>query len=178
MPTSRSDLVPRWAVIAAWAVPVAALPSAGWRFVTAVSAMAGDGNPCIPGEHTVWEALYPPALSVLQLGAALLTVGLVRPWGEVFPRWLPWLGGRRVPVTFAAGVAVAGAIYLAVSLLVPLLDPGPALPVPAGCEIPGWDGALRFYLPLYLWPPLLLAVTAHYVYRRRAGGVRHSRSRR
>lgn len=32
---------------------------------------------------------------------AVLTLGLVRPWGEVFPRWLPWIGGRRVPLALA-----------------------------------------------------------------------------
>ncbi|MCF2434810.1 hypothetical protein LV779_08895 [Streptomyces thinghirensis] len=29
---------------------------------------------------------------------ALLTLGLVRPWGEVVPRRVPLLGGRPVPV--------------------------------------------------------------------------------
>jgi hypothetical protein len=31
---------------------------------------------------------------------------------------------------------------------------------------PGWD-VLRWYLPMFLWPPLLLAVTWHYLRRRR-----------
>ncbi|WP_157555650.1 hypothetical protein [Herbidospora yilanensis] len=29
--------------------------------------------------------------------AVFLLVGLVRPWGMVFPRWTLWLAGRRVP---------------------------------------------------------------------------------
>jgi len=56
-------------------------------------------------------------LPSVQLGLALLTIGLIRPWGEVFPRWLPALGRQRAPVAFccrrrddrghpAAGVAV------------------------------------------------------------------------
>jgi hypothetical protein len=32
---------------------------------------------------------------------ALLTWGLIRPWGEVFPRWFPFIGGRRVPPALA-----------------------------------------------------------------------------
>src|SRR5690606_5586783 len=32
----------------------------------------------------------------------VLTLGLIRPWGEVFPRWVPGLAGRRVPVAAAA----------------------------------------------------------------------------
>lgn len=37
------------------------------------------------------------ALATLALLGALLTLGLIRPWGERFPGWLPWIGGRRVP---------------------------------------------------------------------------------
>ncbi|WP_149256998.1 hypothetical protein [Actinomadura sp. K4S16] len=35
---------------------------------------------------------------LLLIGLAdFLLLGLVRPWGMVFPRWAPWLAGRRVP---------------------------------------------------------------------------------
>jgi hypothetical protein len=37
------------------------------------------------------------ALGTLALVAAILTLGLIRPWGEKFPRAIPYLGGRRVP---------------------------------------------------------------------------------
>jgi hypothetical protein len=37
------------------------------------------------------------ALATLAISGALLTLGLVQPWGEIFPRWLPWLAGKRVP---------------------------------------------------------------------------------
>ncbi|GII01378.1 hypothetical protein [Planobispora takensis] len=40
------------------------------------------------------------ALAALVCGIALavfLLLGLVRPWGVVFPRWTPWFAGRRVP---------------------------------------------------------------------------------
>src|SRR5690606_14658002 len=32
---------------------------------------------------------------------SLLTIGLVRPWGERFWSWVPGIGGRRVPVALA-----------------------------------------------------------------------------
>jgi len=41
-------------------------------------------------------------LGGLAVGGAVLTIGLVRPWGTVFPRWLPILRGRPVPTWFAA----------------------------------------------------------------------------
>ena len=40
-------------------------------------------------------------LASVAIGGAILTVGLVRPWGEVFPRWMPILRGRRVPPALA-----------------------------------------------------------------------------
>jgi hypothetical protein len=52
----------------------------------------------------MWEQLYLLAvLPAAQLGLALLTVGLIRPWGEVFPRWLPALvvAGWRWPSPWA-----------------------------------------------------------------------------
>jgi hypothetical protein len=107
----------------------------------------------------------------VQLGLALLTVGLIRPWGEVLPRWLPLLGGRRVPVAVAVGAATGGAVLVAVWLWIGLVmdllgvQPTPLRPGPAGCSVPGWD-VLRWYTPKLLWPPLLLAVTWHYLRRR------------
>jgi hypothetical protein len=41
------------------------------------------------------------ALASLSVVGGLLTLGLVRPWGEVFPTWLPLVGGRSVPVALA-----------------------------------------------------------------------------
>ena len=32
---------------------------------------------------------------------AILTLELVLRWGEVFPRWIPFLGGKRVPISLA-----------------------------------------------------------------------------
>ncbi len=37
-------------------------------------------------------------LGTVALCGAILTLGLVQRWGEVFPRWLPIIGGRRVPL--------------------------------------------------------------------------------
>jgi hypothetical protein len=40
-------------------------------------------------------------LASVAISGAILTVGLVRPWGETFPRWLPALRGKRVPPALA-----------------------------------------------------------------------------
>ena len=42
-------------------------------------------------------------LATLAIGGGTVTLGLIRPWGEIWPRWVPFLAGRRVPV--ALGLA-------------------------------------------------------------------------
>ncbi|PZF83730.1 hypothetical protein [Jiangella anatolica] len=49
-------------------------------------------------------------LGSFALVGTVLTLGLVQRWGEVCPRWMPGLGGRRVPV----GLAVVPASVVAV----------------------------------------------------------------
>lgn len=44
-----------------------------------------------------WGTGYVLGLSVLSEAITLLALGLVRPWGEVLPRWVPLLGGRPLP---------------------------------------------------------------------------------
>ncbi|WP_157034651.1 hypothetical protein [Actinocatenispora sera] len=61
------------------------------------------------GSPILWAGL---GLAVSASLGALLTWGLIRPWGEVFPRWMPGLRGRRVPVLLAVlpGLLVAGLV--------------------------------------------------------------------
>ncbi|WP_189049717.1 hypothetical protein [Micromonospora sonchi] len=64
---------------------------------------------------TAWGPLYLIALSVLTEAAAMLTLGLVQPWGEVVPRWVPLIGGRAIPPLAAivpAWLGVAGLTML------------------------------------------------------------------
>jgi hypothetical protein len=166
-PTFRPELIPTWAKIAAWSVPLVTLPSIVWRLVTVIDNVFITGDdPC--GTSDLGEQIYVLAvLPSLQLTFSLLTVGLIRPWGEVFPRWIPTMGGRRVPVSLAVGAAVTGALAItAIGLQTVFVPPVPQSDLPPGCPALGWD-TLRWYLPMALWPPLLLAVTWHYLQRRR-----------
>lgn len=40
-------------------------------------------------------------LGAMCIGGGLLTLGLTQQWGEVFPRWFPFMAGNQVPVWFA-----------------------------------------------------------------------------
>ncbi|MFF5078535.1 hypothetical protein ACFY36_15905 [Actinoplanes sp. NPDC000266] len=47
--------------------------------------------------HADGGTTYLWTLNALALLPAILALALIRPWGLVFPRWVPGLAGRRVP---------------------------------------------------------------------------------
>ena len=109
--------VPRWARVAAYAVPFTVLPSSAWRIAACafhapivrgdvVSDVTSSGVPGVP----LW--LYVILLSIVSELLAFTAVGLVSTWGEVFPRWIPVLRGRRVPALGAVVPAALGAAVL------------------------------------------------------------------
>ncbi|MFJ2935149.1 hypothetical protein ACIO8G_20555 [Streptomyces sp. NPDC087219] len=157
--------VPRWAALAAHAVPLAVLPSGLWRLalVAGLPVMEDAGWNAMG----VGESLYVVSLSVVSELLAFLTLGLVRPWGEVFPRWMPFLGGRRVNPAAATGAALAGVAGLcaiaAWGVYAAYAGLGPGTP-----STPAQDAVLVVcYAPLLAWPVLLAAVAVAYRRRRR-----------
>jgi hypothetical protein len=175
--------VSRRARIAALAVPLTVLPSSLWRVAVCTfhaPITRGDvGSPLGPsGLPGVPLGLSVILLSVVSELLAFTAVGLVSVWGEVFPRWIPALGGRRVPAPFAVVPAATGAgvltllwTWTAVTLSLGLrIDLRPRLQdAPLGFG--DWQGlvAVAAYAPLLLWGPLLGAVTISYWKRRRHG---------
>lgn len=92
----------------------------------------------------------------------VLTLGLIRPWGEVFPRWVPRLAGREVPVAAAAvpgGLVAAVLCFTAVPMLVA---------VPEGSVAGAAHLAVVF--PCWFWGPALALAVWGYV------GHRHARA--
>jgi hypothetical protein len=168
--TSRTPSLPpaRWAVRCAWLAPVTILPSAIWR----LSLLAGEDHPL--GE----DGWYLVLLSVLSMGLGLLTLGLVRSWGENLPRWVPVLGGRTVPPRVVAGIAVAGGVTVIAACLWGALHAefgvaqGPVLigdDSPAE-EPPGTTVTL-LYAPMVLWGPLVILLALDHYRRRTAAQI-------
>jgi hypothetical protein len=112
-------------------------------------------------------------LATFGLVGAVLMLGLVQHWGEVFPRWMIGLAGRRVPIT----LAVVPATIVSVLALVggigiwSGLNQMVANMVAGGAEGLGLIGEIIFQVgPTLLFPVwgLALAVaTLGYYYRRR-----------
>ena len=112
---------------------------------------------------------------------ALLALGLVRPWGEVVPRWIPLLGGRCIPiraVLIPAALGVLGLFaayaYLVLNRYVFHLHFAPGIGTSGEGTMPkaglGYWVIVACYSPLLAWGPLLAAVTAAYYRRRTRAG--------
>ncbi|HEU5026326.1 MAG TPA: hypothetical protein VFV01_15520 [Spirillospora sp.] len=174
---------PRWARTAALIVPLAVLPSSLWRIAAValhlpiVRHTGGDESGNLPSWMPI--ELYVILLSILSELLAFTAVGLVSTWGEVFPRWVPFLRGRRVPTLAAVVPGAIGAAILTclwtwvfVMLAFGRNIAGERLAADSPLNADTWQGALVVvaYVPLVAWGPLLAAVTFAY-YRRRAHGA-------
>jgi hypothetical protein len=113
-------------------------------------------------------------LGTVAICGAGLTLGLARDWGETFPRWLPFVGGRSVPMVLAVVPASVVAILVTAAGLMfwrrTLLGVG-AFTLSGG----SW-AALGPELLWPLWGVALGAATLAYYLRRRATAIRRYRS--
>ena len=107
------------------------------------------------------------------LVGAVLMLGLVQRWGEVFPRWMIGLAGRRVPIALAVVPASLASVLLIVGGIgiwfgSPQMVANAAA---AGSEGAGLIGEIVFQLgPTLLfpvWGVALAVATLGYYFRRR-----------
>lgn len=130
---------------------------------------------------TPWPLLVPPGEGIdpemrlwgllLGGGAALgvvLTLGLIRPWGRIFPRWMPWRGGDRVPVGAAVipGGLVAGVLCAsAAPMLYGIWAPANGTVFGGASQVEQLAACVIF--PFWAWgPALALAVWGYAAARR------------
>jgi hypothetical protein len=165
------ETYPRWVRWVTHAAVLPPLPSGIWRIAMAAGVPVGFSDAQLQRGHIPgWGSLYLVGLSAVAEACALLTLGFIRPWGVVFPHWLPGLGGRRVPPAVAIIPASLAAFFLTfVSVQLCLAtdtgfqaDPEPGFPTGAAAAV-----MLACYLPLLAWGPLLAAATVGYCLRLR-----------
>jgi hypothetical protein len=105
-------------------------------------------------------------LGILSTAGAALTHGLVAHWGETFPRWLPRVAGRPVPVMLPVIPAALVTVALPPAAVM-IADPG----VNGGFDMTDWGAWLPSTFGL-LWAVGLGGATWTY-YQRRRQACRH-----
>lgn len=168
------DQAARWGRIAVYVAMVAPVFYVLTRYAWALGFPLGMSEEQFrPGQESgkwIGGALF---LGNFILVGAFLMLGLVQRWGEVFPRWMIGLAGRRVPIALAVVPASLASVLLIVGGIGIWsgLDQMVANAAAAGSEGTGLIGEIIFQLgPTLLfpvWGVALAVATLGYYYRRR-----------
>jgi hypothetical protein len=155
----------RWATVVAVVIP---LLYAATRYAWALGLPIGVSESFLREGQEIGLWWAGAVLATLAVGGALLTLGLVMPWGETFPSWIPFVGGHRVPPALA--IVPASIVTLLVTtaglMFVRLLLTGRFSDAFVFAEDVGWIALA----PELLWPvwgvALGAAVLAYHLRRR------------
>ncbi len=167
------DHAARWGRIAVYVALVAPVFYALTRYAWALGIPLGISEEHLRSGQAsgIWiSGLF---LATFGLVGAVLMLGLVQRWGEVFPRWMVGLAGRRVPIALAVVPASLASVLLIVGGIAiwASLDQMVANLVAGGAEDMEIIGAVIFELgPTLLFPVWgvgLAVATLGYYYRRR-----------
>jgi len=168
------DKAARWGRIAVYTAMVAPVFYAFTRYAWALGWPLGMSEEALLSgqERGLWiSGLF---LATFGLVGALLMLGLVQRWGEVFPRWMIGLAGRRVPIALAVIPAALAAVLLFVGGIGIWsgLNQMVANAAAAGAEALGsvWEVIIFQLGPTLLfpvWGVALAVATLGYYYRRR-----------
>lgn len=166
-----------WAKAAGWGCLAAVAPSLLWR----VAMLAGVDTGFAESElfrSSGFGTAYVLGLDVAEFLGGVLCVGLVRPWGEVWPRWIPRLGGHTVHRLLPTTLGALGDIAL-YAILTPLivsfagrwLGLTDAWVPTTGMSPAQTTVLLLAYIPLFCWPALLTVALVGYWRRRSPEGA-------
>ena len=106
------DYAARWGRIAVYVAMIAPVFYAVTRYAWALGFPLGMSEEYLRQgqESGIWiSGLF---LATFGLVGAVLMLGLVQRWGEVFPRWMIGLAGRRVPIALAVVPASLASVLL------------------------------------------------------------------
>ena len=167
---TASDAAARWGRWAAYVAVVIPILYALTRWAWALGIPLGISEEFLREGQEIGLWWAGAALATIAVGGAILTLGLVQKWGEVFPPWIPFLGGTQVPIWFAVVpaslvsvlVSTAGLMFVRLTLsgkLGVILGEGVL-------SAQNW-AALAPELLWPVWGVALGAATLAYYYRRR-----------
>jgi hypothetical protein len=108
------DRAARWGRIAVYAAVVVPILYALNRYAFALGIPLGISEEYLRlgQERGMW--IVGAFMASFGLVGAVLTLGLIQRWGEVFPRWMIGLAGRRVPIALAVAPAAVVSVLLVV----------------------------------------------------------------
>src|SRR5512147_2452724 len=167
------DRAARWGRIAVYVAMVAPVFYALTRYAWALGIPLGMSEEYLRSGQASGRWIGGLSLATFGLVGAVLMLGLVQRWGEVFPRWMIGLAGRRVPIALAVVPASLISVLLVVGGLAIWsgLAQMVARLVAGGAEDIEIIGAIIFQLgPTLLfpvWGVALAVATLGYYYRRR-----------
>jgi hypothetical protein len=104
----------RWGRIAMYVAMVAPIFYAFSRYAWALGFPLGMSNEYLRQGQESGTWIGGLFLATFVLVGAILMLGLVQRWGEVFPRWMIGLAGRRVPIVLAVVPAALASVLLIV----------------------------------------------------------------
>lgn len=141
-------------MLCAWAAFLVTIPSALWRVAMILGLIPGSA------ELRAFELAGDPALgygyvitlSVVQLAAGALSIGLIRPWGERLGSW-------RIPVALPVVLACLGGLALIWIFDISMVSAISHGKRPDAGHMSGWPLVIMVwcYLPILLWGPLVIA---------------------
>lgn len=139
----------RWATFVAAAVP---LLYSVTRLAWAVGIPLGVPASFLAEARATGLAWAAAGLGGFALVGAILTLGLTQRWGEVFPRWMIGLAGKRVPIRLATVPATLVAIFVMSAFVGFASDPARLAEAT--------DVGSLTTLPIVVWPLWSLALGA------------------
>ena len=167
----RGAAAPRWTYPAAarqwgkWATATAVimpLPYAITRFAWAFGIPLGIDPAVLRVAASLRDLGAAAALGSVALTGSLLTLGLSMRWGDIFPRWLPFLRNRRVPPMLAIVPATLASLLIFAAGLSVLRES-----IRSALRGESWVAIDLVGLLWPLWGLSLGTATLAYYYRRR-----------
>ena len=167
---TRPDSAARWGRWATYVAVIIPVLYAVTRWAWALGFPLGISEEFLHEGQEVGLWWAGAALATLAVGGAILTLGLVQRWGEVFPPWIPLLGGERVPIPLAVvPVSLVAVLVTTAGLMFVRLTVTGRLGAILGVGVLSAENwaALAPELLWPLWGAALGAATLAYYYRRR-----------
>jgi hypothetical protein len=158
----------RWGRVATYTAMAVPVLYAVTRFAWALGIPLGISDEFLRKGQEIGMWTSGLFLAVFGLVGAVLMLGLVQRWGEVFPRWMAGLAGKRVPIALAVVPASIVSVLMMVGGIAMWSGYAEIVgqSVGGGTQDMGFIGALPTAL-FPVWGVALALATLAYYYRRR-----------